>query len=91
MKGARNGLKTRPGDPVNVELQQAKMLIARQELVRLHFMKIASLPCTLNYYAAEVHLVHLVHHADRQTSGVFLRKPKRFSTSTSHGTESVSN
>ncbi len=32
MKAGREGLKTRPGDPVSVELQQAKMLIAQQAL-----------------------------------------------------------
>ena len=32
MKAGREGLKTRPGDPGSVELQQAKMLIAQQAL-----------------------------------------------------------
>jgi hypothetical protein len=32
MKAGREGLKTRPGDPASVELQQAKMLIAQQAL-----------------------------------------------------------
>jgi transposase len=32
MKGGREGLKTRPGDPLNADLQQAKMLIAQQAL-----------------------------------------------------------
>mgnify|MGYP001235196761 CR=1 FL=1 len=34
MKAGREGLKTRPGDSVSVELQQAKMLIAQQALER---------------------------------------------------------
>jgi transposase len=32
MKAGREGLKIRPGDPVNAELQQAKLLIAQQAL-----------------------------------------------------------
>ena len=32
MKSGREGLRTRPGDPLNADLQQAKMLIAQQAL-----------------------------------------------------------